>query len=418
MAKYTRLRGTADFIPPYSELLRSVEEEIVDIVRTFGFKEIITPILERRELFTRSIGETTDIVEKEMFSFKDKGGREVVLRPEGTAPVVRAYVEEGVYAKERLTRYFYRGSFFRYEKPQAGREREFHQIGVEALGSKNPYLDAEIIYLGDQIIRRLNITNFILELGSVGCLKDREKFVERLRKTLRNEISSLCEDCKRRIEQNPLRVFDCKVEGCKEVSKRLPSILDTLCDNCKSHLQKVEKILEELKVPYHLHPHLVRGLDYYTGITFEFQHTLMGAQNTLLAGGRYDNLVEEIGGPHTPACGFALGLERILIALQKERKEKKGKSGIKVFICYVSENEFLPAFHLTQDLRKEGITSDLDYSGKNLKHQLKLANRLKAEYSIILGEDEVKEGKLLLKNMDSGEQKLLSKKETIKILKQ
>ncbi|NOZ63745.1 MAG: histidine--tRNA ligase [Caldiserica bacterium] len=417
MAKYTRLRGTTDFIPPQSEILRNTEEKIIKTIKNFGFREIITPILERKSLFTRSIGETTDIVEKEMFSFKDKGGREVVLRPEGTAPVVRAYVEEGIYGRQKFVRYFYRGSFFRYEKPQAGREREFRQIGVEVLGARNPYLDAEIIYLGDKILRKLAITDFTLELGSVGCLPDREKFVGKLKAALGNSIDSLCNDCRRRTEQNPLRIFDCKVEECRKLAENLPSLLDNLCNDCKNHLQKVENTLKELQVPYHLHPHLVRGLDYYTGITFEFQHNLLGAQNTILAGGRYDNLVEEIGGTYTPACGFALGLERILMAIKAEGKKISDGNEVQAFVCYVSEREFLPAFHLTQELREKGIASDLDYSGKNLKHQLKSANRVEAKYSLILGEDEIKKGKVLLKNMDTGEQKLLSKEEVIGIFK-
>ncbi len=418
MAKYTRLRGTTDFIPPQSEILRSTENKITETIKTFGFREIITPTLERKALFTRSIGETTDIVEKEMFSFKDKGGREVVLRPEGTAPVVRAYVEEGIYGRQKFVRYFYRGSFFRYEKPQAGREREFHQIGVEVLGCRSPYLDAEIIYLGVKILETLAIKDFTLELGSVGCLQDRKAFVEKLKVSLGNRVDLLCKDCKRRTEQNPLRIFDCKVKECRKLAEHLPSLLDNLCNDCKNHLHKVENTLKELHVRYHLHPHLVRGLDYYTGITFEFQHNLLGAQNTILAGGRYDNLVEEIGGAYTPACGFALGLERILLALKEEGKTPADRNGIQAFACYVSEKEFLPAFCLTQELRKRGITSDLDYSGKNLKHQLKSANRVKAKYSVILGEDEIKEGKVLLKNMDTGEQKLLSKEEAIEIIKQ
>ena len=417
MPEYRKLRGTTDFFPPSSTMLREIEEEIIKVIKLFGFKEIITPVIEKKNLFTRSIGESTDIVEKEMFSFEDKRGREIVLRPEGTAPVVRAYVEGGEYSKKKVARYFYRGPFFRYEKPQAGRQREFHQIGVEILGSESPYLDAEIIFLAYQILKKIGLSSFVLQLGSVGCIKDRKTFVEKIRKILIEKRDLLCEDCKRRVVKNPLRVFDCKVEGCKKVAQGLPSLIDNLCDNCKEHLNKVEECLKELKVSYHLHPHLVRGLDYYTGITFEFQHNLLGAQNTILAGGRYDNLVKEMGGPSIPACGFAIGLERILIALEKEGKKRKEKEELKVFVCYVSEKEFLPAFYLTQELRENSISSDIDYSGKMLKYQLKLADKSEAKYSIILGENEIKEGKILLRNMENGEQKLLEKEEAINILK-
>ncbi len=418
MEVYQRLRGTKDYFPPQSEIFREVESRIVNIIKLFGFREIINPTLERKELFTRSVGESTDIVEKEMFTFVDKGGREVVLRPEGTAPVVRAYVEEKIYKKESVSRFFYRGAFFRYERPQAGREREFHQIGVEVLGYAHPFIDAEIIILGDLILKSLGLQNYSLELGSVGCFKDREKFRNFIRKELAQIQEELCADCQRRVVKNPLRIFDCKVEKCKKIASKLPSLLDALCERCGKHFETVSEILNSMGVKHHQHPHLVRGIDYYTSITFEFQHKSLGAQNTLLAGGRYDQLVEEMGGPSIPACGFALGMERILLALEEEGKLPEVKDGIEVFVCYISEKELPYAFSLLTALRKEGISGEMDYKRKSIKSQLKRADKRKAKLSLILGEEEVKKGEVTVRDMRSGEQFAVKKDEVVNFLRE
>ncbi len=417
MTFYQKLRGTRDYLPPESETFRLVEEKVVEVINLYGYREIITPLLERKELFIRSVGETTDIVEKEMFTFRDKGGREVALRPEGTAPAVRAYLEGKIHKKEKFSRFFYRGSFFRYERPQAGREREFHQIGVEAIGEGSPHLDAEIISLGDTILKTFNLKDYTLELGSVGCVEDRKKFILRIKENLETKKETLCEDCMRRLKKNPLRIFDCKREKCMEVARELPSLLESLCDRCSEHLNRVRNLLENLRISYHLHPHLVRGIDYYTSTTFEFQHNLLGAQKTILAGGRYDNLVEELGGISLPACGFALGVERLILALNKEEKLPSSFKKMDIFVCYISEREFDYSFLLLENLRKEGLRGEMDLSGKNLKKQLKKASDLGVKFSLIVGEEEMKKGTVMVKDMEKGVQEEVTREEIVSFLK-
>jgi len=416
---YKSLRGTRDRIGKEAEEFHLIEEKARKLFQTFAFREVRTPLIEETGLFVRSIGESTDIVEKEMFSFQDKKGRNISLRPEGTAPVVRAYLEKEIYKQESMSRFYYIGSFYRYERPQAGREREFHQVGVEVLGSSHPATDAEIIYLGYLFLRSLGIKNFKIWLGSVGCRKDRESFKEKILKILRSKENLLCKDCRRRMKVNPLRVFDCKVKECQKVVSSLPSLLDSLCEDCRLHLEEVKGFLKELAVPFQLHPSLVRGLDYYTRTTFEMEFPLLGAQKTLLAGGRYDHLVEELGGPSIPACGFAAGVERLIVAREKEgRIELPSFSRPLVYLCYVDKKFFREVFLLTQELREKGISSEMDYLGRSLKAQLRNAHRLGVKYSLIIGEEESEKGVVKVKDMEAGKEEEVKRERIEKFLRE
>ena len=391
------------------------EPEARSILEAFGYQEIRIPLFEQTALFSRSIGEETDIVSKEMYTFPDRKGQLLSLRPEGTAPVVRAYLQHNLQMDPNGHKLYYMGPMFRYERPQAGRTRQFHQIGAECFGPSDPEVDAEQVILLYHLFKRLWMTKgtsmfqerkapFQVQLNTLGCQSCRPGFRELLKERLRTRVSGLCQDCQKRFESNPFRILDCKNPGCKDLIEDIPSIMDHLCDACKTHFQAVGDLLEGAEIPYLLDPHLVRGLDYYTRTTFEFTSHLLGAQNAIAGGGRYDLLVESFGGPSTPACGFALGMERLILALNETPSEKgESRQGF-CFMAYIGIEAKKKGFELVNRLRLMGMPIDMSYQEGSLKSQMKQANRLGSVYTLILGEDEISKGRIVLKHMASGEQ--------------
>lgn len=397
-------KGTKDILPQTIKYWYYLEKTIREVCKGYGYEEIRTPIFEHTELFNRGIGDTTDIVEKEMYTFNDKGGRSITLRPENTAAVVRAFIEHKLFADNPLVKLFYIGPMFRYDKPQAGRFRQFQQFGAEALGLPGPDVDAEIIMLAITFLQKLGLQELALQLNSVGCPVCRPVFREKLQEFFKDKIDNLCPDCKSRLERNPLRILDCKNERCQEVIKDAPSLTNYLCDECETHFSKLQQMLKAVGVDYVLNDRLVRGLDYYTKTAFEIQYTPLGAQSAVCGGGRYDGLVQECGGQPTPAIGFAVGLERVLWALENQKLLPEIKESQDVFVIYAGENTQLPAFEFVTKLRQNSLKAQMDFSGRSLKSQLKLANRLNANYVIIIGEDELNKGVVTFKNMQTSEQ--------------
>ena len=393
-----------------------VEQKVRELCSRYGYKEIRTPMFEHTELFLRGIGETTDVVEKEMYTFTDRGGRSVTLRPENTAAAVRAYLQNKLYADADLTKLFYIGSMFRYDRPQAGRLREFHQFGVEALGGDNPAVDAEIILLAVNFLQSLGLQELELSLNSVGCPNCRPVYRKRLQEFFADKLDGLCEDCRSRYDRNPMRILDCKVEGCKKLSIGAPEITDCLCDDCREHFVKVQELLTSAGVSFKLDPRLVRGLDYYTKTAFEVQYAPLGAQSAVAGGGRYDGLIEEIGGKPTPAVGFAVGLERVLLALEKQALLPEQADAMDAFVVGLGEAAQPAAFRLLADLRAAGLSAGMDFAGRSMKAQMKQANKANAHFALILGEDEVKESAVMLKNMQTSEQHKIAIDEVIKKL--
>ena len=409
-------RGTKDILPDTVAQWLYLEERIRDICRCYGYREIRTPIFEHTELFLRGIGETTDVVEKEMYTFPDRGGRSLTLRPENTASAVRSYLQNKLYAAESIVKLFYMGSMFRYDRPQAGRYREFHQFGVEALGEINPSVDVEIILLAIEFLRSLGLEALVLHLNSVGCPKCRPAYREKLQDFFSPKMKELCTDCQSRFARNPLRILDCKKEHCHALSQGAPRITDCLCDECKTHFDKVQSYLKELDIPFELDSNLVRGLDYYTKTAFEVQYTPLGAQSAVAGGGRYDGLVEEIGGDATPGIGFAIGLERVLLALEKQELLPEMEENVDVFFVALGEAAEKTSFKLMQKVRAAGLAAAMDFAGRSLKAQMKQANKKKSRFVAILGEDEVKDTLVTLKNMKTSEQKKIVFEELIPML--
>ncbi len=413
-SKQTQLkspRGTFDILPPESAYWERVEGKARELFYLFNYMEIRTPIFEDTALFERSIGKDTDIVAKEMYTFHDRKGRLLTLRPEGTAPIVRAYIEHGMAMKGGLIKLFYMGPFFRYERPQAGRNRQFYQLGAEALGSDSPALDVEVINLSVRFLTSAGISNLKVLLNSTGCPSCRLDYVKKLREYFKPMVDLMCGDCRRRVVSNPLRILDCKKEPCIEVKKNAPRLLDYICGECGEHFSSVKDYLEGSGIEFSLDPFLVRGLDYYTRTSFEIIHHSLGAQNALAGGGRYDCLVREFGGSRTPAVGFACGLERVLSASMKEPAFIGGRKGVSVFAGAVEEKYDKNAFNLVSLLRSEGISCDMDYQRRNLKSQLRIADRMKAGFAVIVSQD------FTLRNMETGEQKTLTAGEIVKLLK-
>jgi histidyl-tRNA synthetase len=405
---YKTLPGFKDILEEEYEEWLSFIEAAREIFHSYNFFGIETPILEAKALFSRSIGEFTDIVDKEMFEFIDRGGREVALRPEGTAGIVRAYVENGYYSKS-LTKWYYMGPMFRAEKPQKGRYREFHQIGVEVIGSYEPFYDFEVIKLANELISLLGIEDYTLHINSIGCKKCRLKFKEALLESLLPHRDALCDDCKRRLTRSPIRVLDCKKEGCRSITKKYaPKIRDYLCDDCKRHYERVKTYLEKAQIKYVEDDFLVRGLDYYTKTTFEFKSSLLGGQDTFIAGGRYDYLVGEIGGHERGAVGFAGGLERMFLLKKRSLFPRKKK----MFVVYQEEDYKDYAFMVLEQVRSmRRYVVDWFPSGGRIQKQLRKADRLGFDYAIIVGEDEVRDGKISLKDLHTGEQRLIDLEE-------
>ena len=401
-------RGTKDILPEQVENWVELENKIREICKIYGYEEIRTPIFEHTELFKRGIGEGTDVVDKEMYTFTDKGDRSITLRPENTAAVVRAYLQNKLYADGGLVKLFYIGSMFRYDRPQAGRLREFHQFGVEALGEKNPAVDAEIILLAWDFLKNLGLEDLKLKINTVGCPKCRPIYRQKLQEYFSEYKDELCADCQKRLEKNPLRLLDCKVDGEKHFVEDAPKIETCLCDECREHFDKVQKFLQAAKVDFEINSRLVRGLDYYTKTAFEIQYTPLGAQSAVAGGGRYDGLVEEIGGNSTPGIGFAMGIERILIALEKQNLLKQEKNSVEIFIVAQGDSAEIFAFEILTELRRKNIFAAMDFAKRSIKAQMKQAAKSGAKFALIIGEDEVNSASVTLKNLETSEQEKIS----------
>ena len=400
-------RGTRDILPGQVDSWIEVENKIRTICKSFGYEEIRTPIFEHTELFQRGIGEGTDVVDKEMYTFTDRGDRSITLRPENTASAVRAYLQNKLYATNNLQKLFYIGSMFRYDRPQAGRLREFHQFGVEALGEKNPALDAEIILLAWDFLKSLGLEDLKLKINTVGCPECRPVYRQKLREYFSDYREELCDDCKNRLEKNPLRLLDCKVDAGKDFMQDAPLIFTCLCDDCKEHFDKVQEFLQAAKVDFEIDSRLVRGLDYYTKTAFEIQYTPLGAQSAVAGGGRYDGLVEEIGGSPTPGIGFAAGIERILIALEKQNLIKSQQEKFDAFIVTVGSEAEVFGFEILSELRRRNISATMDFGKRSIKAQMKQAAKV-ATFALIIGDDEVKTSTVTVKNLETQEQENIS----------
>ncbi|BAF59229.1 MAG: histidine--tRNA ligase [Pelotomaculum sp.] len=400
----TRPRGTNDILPGEVEKWQYIESQFRRICREYGYGEIRTPVFEHTELFLRGVGDTTDIVEKEMYTFTDRGGRSITLRPENTAPAVRAYLENRLYAGPQPVKLFYAGPMFRYDRPQAGRFRQFHQLGVEVFGSHDPAVDAEVMAMAMDFYGRLGLKNLELHINSVGCPVCRPLLRRRLQDYFRPHLERLCKNCRSRFDKNPLRVLDCKEAACAEIGADAPFAIDCLCESCLEHFEKVKKYLELLNVSYTVNRRLVRGLDYYTHTAFEVTARDIGAQSSIGGGGRYNGLVEVCGGPPTPGVGYALGLERIILALRQQGIGLPGESGPEVFLATAGQAVMPEAFGLLFRLRSAGISADKDYLDRSLKAQMKYAGKIGARYAVIIGESELKQGTVLVRDMAAGEQ--------------
>ncbi|MFH0845260.1 MAG: histidine--tRNA ligase [Pseudomonadota bacterium] len=395
--EFITIKGFKDILPDEVGTWQRLELEARKVFRCFGFKEIKPPILEKTELFSRSIGEDTDIVAKEMYSFKDIKERDLTLRPEATASVVRAYIQHRLYEKNPVQKLFTIGPMFRHERPQKGRLRQFHQINAEILGDPGPRSDADLIVMAMALLESLGLSSVTLNLNSLGCPACRISFKQDLQGYLSQKADDLCPDCKKRAHTNPLRVFDCKVETCTSLFSDAPSILDYICEDCQGHFHSLQDYLSNSEIPFVLNPKLVRGLDYYTRTTFEIQTSELGAQNAIAGGGRYDGLVTLLGGPDHPAIGFAMGMER-LVALLGEGKDQDAESPA-LFIAALGEQAERVVFKWISDLRRSGIWVEMDYATKGLKGQMKKADRLGAERVVIIGDNELTSGKAILRDM-------------------
>ncbi len=398
-------KGTQDILPGDISKWYYVEDVIKEILNKYGYIEIRTPFFEYTDLFVRSIGESTDIVTKEMFTFPDRKGRSLTLRPEGTAPVVRAYLENSMNRISKVIKLFYLGPMFRCEKPQSGRFRQFNQFGIEIIGTQAPAADAEVILTALDVYKKLGLKNLEILINSVGCKRCRADYIQKLKKYLENKKDFLCSECKERYTKNPLRVLDCKKDDCKEIIEEAPVIIDNLCQECESHFTEVKSYLNDQKIIFYEDPRLVRGLDYYTKTAFEIVSGKLGAQNSIAGGGRYDDLVEELGGSPTPAVGFAAGMERMIIALDQQKVALPPKKGLDIFVAKVSEKNQDRAFRLLQQIRNANLSADMDYSGGSLKSQMRIANKIKARYTVIVGEEEISKNMVILRNMHTKEQK-------------
>ncbi len=406
--KIKAINGVKDILPDEIVYWQKIEKTARDIFRRFGIYEIRLPILEKTELFARSIGEATDIVEKEMYTFVDKG---ITMRPEITASLLRAYVEHALQVRQPVQRLFSIGPVFRHERPQKGRQRQFHQVDVEIVGAQEPQVDAELMAMGQMLLNELNL-DVSLEINSLGCPECRPDFRKKLIACLHERHDSLCDDCKRRIEKNPLRVLDCKQQGCRAMVQEAPSIVENLCSPCEEHFAAVRQQLDRLEVSYTLNRFMVRGLDYYNRTTFEFLTTDLGAQAAVAAGGRYDGLVEELGGPKkTPGIGFAMGMERMVLLMQQQEGQQEGKGGADIFVAALGEQAIAFAAPLVHQLRKLGLQAAMDYSNRSLKAQMKQAGRLNAGFTLIIGEQELEQGRGILRNMNTQEQNEFSLEE-------
>ncbi len=414
---YKAPRGTTDLWGEKLAYLRFIEETARHIFPLYRYEEIATPIFEETALFSRSIGEDTDVVEKEMYTFLDQKGRSLTLRPEGTAPVVRALIEHHIYRESGILKYFYFGPMFRYERPQAGRQRQFYQLGYEAVGSDDPSLDAEVIVLARHLFKELQLKNFSFRLNNIGCEKCRIIFRNKLEEFIRDKLKGLCPDCQRRSGRNIFRVLDCKRESCRIVLDEAPKSIDFLCEKCRLHQEKLEDYLRGVLIPYTIDGKLVRGLDYYTGTVFEVTHASLGAQDAIGGGGRYDNLIKELGGPSIPATGFACGVERLIIALEKENILLPSKNVLDAYIVILEEEGKSKSFVLAAQLRREGLNIEIGYGKRSLKGELRKADKAMARFIIIIGAEELKDGQVTVKCMGDGTQERVSQEKLQEYLK-
>lgn len=394
------IRGFSDILPPATRRWRMLEERAREVLEGFGFSEIRVPILEKAELFSRSIGTETDIVEKEMYTFEDRGGDLITMRPEATASIVRAYIEHKMYAADPMAKLYSIGPMFRHERPQKGRYRQFHQINVEVFGISHPMIDAEVMAIVMHYVSLVGAAGCRLQVNSLGCPRCRLPYTKNLRAFLSDHLPHLCEDCRRRMERNPLRAFDCKVQGCQDIMSEAPLVSDYLCTECADHFAAVRNYLEALGIAYEPNPRMVRGLDYYTKTAFEVVAGGLGAQNAVAAGGRYDHLVAALGGPDIPGIGFAIGIERLLLVLPDESLPP----GPSLFIAALGEGPQREAFSLSYKLNQVGARTMIDYEGRSLKAQMRRADKFGAHYVLIIGEDEQRSGKAILRDMKEKKQ--------------
>ncbi|MFH1655484.1 MAG: histidine--tRNA ligase [Candidatus Omnitrophota bacterium] len=413
--KFSAPRGTKDILPHEAKICHELERRARHIFANFNYNEIRTPIFEDVGLFNRSLGQNTDIVEKQLLRLKSEGKNEFVLRPEATASIVRAFIEHDIPVKETFSKYFYIGPMFRGERPQKGRLREFFHIGAEAIGISNPYLDSEVISLAINLMKGFGIEEYKLKINNLGCKKDKEKWSKLLRAALKDKIEDFCGLCKKRFDRNVFRILDCKNKNCKETLKNLELAENHICSDCADYFKRVLINLKTLGIAYELSPFLVRGLDYYTGTVFEITHRALGSQDALGAGGRYDNLMSQLGGPDLGATGFALGLERIILAL---KKKPDTPDAIDAYLIALDKQVYQPAFLLLDKLRKEKISSDINYYERaSLKSQMRSANKAGAKFVIIIGDEEIKTGSVSLKDMSTGKQEKIKSEQIIKELK-
>ena len=399
------IKGTKDTLPSESYKLQYIEQAALDTAKAYGFHEMRTPVFEYTELFDRSVGETTDVVQKEMYTFNDKGDRSITLRPEGTAGAVRAFLEHGLFNEPLPQKVCYLTSCYRYEKPQAGRLREFHQFGIECFGAASPIADAEIIALANSYFNFIGIEKLAVEINSIGCPECRKKYSEALKAYFEDRKGDLCETCLSRLERNPMRILDCKSPVCSEIASGAPVVLDYICDDCRDHFEKLKQYLEVLGISYTVNPQIVRGLDYYTRTVFEFVSLDEKTKGLVLGGGgRYDGLIEELGGASMPACGFAMGLERLLIAMEESGIPFPEAPKCNLSIVSAGENALLKALSLSAELRSQGYSVNIDTVGRSIKAQMKYANKINSEFTVVIGDNELENGTAMLKCMEDGTQ--------------
>ncbi|WP_090438577.1 histidine--tRNA ligase [Natronincola peptidivorans] len=409
-------RGTQDVLPAEVYKWHYVENTVREVAKNFGFTEIRTPVFEHTELFVRGIGDTTDVVEKEMYTFEDRSGRSITLKPEGTAPVVRSFIEHKLYTEPQPTKLFYIIPVFRYEKPQAGRYREHHQFGVEVFGAINPSVDAEVINLAMTIYKKMGIEKLELRINNIGCPKCRKDYHQQLQQYLKDRLEHLCTTCQSRFERNPMRIIDCKSDKCQEQIQDVPLMLHHICKECEDHFEGLKRYLKASEIDYIVDAKIVRGLDYYTKTAFEIITDEAGKKGTLCGGGRYDKLVEDCGGPTTPGVGFGMGLERAILSLDTQGIEIPKPKTFDVFIVTMGEAANLKGFEILNKLRAVGLKADQDHMNRSVKAQFKYADKMMADYSIIVGEDELAKGIVILKNMTNGEQETISIQEIDSLL--
>ena len=404
MALITKaIKGTKDVLPNESYKNQYIEATCLGVAENFGYKEMRTPVFEHTELFQRGVGDTTDVVQKEMYTFDDKGGRSITLRPEGTAGAARAFLENGLSNEALPQKICYLTSCYRYEKPQAGRLREFHQFGIECFGATSPLADAEMISLAKQIFDELGVKDLHLELNSIGCPECRAEYHKALKEYFSQYKDKLCDTCNDRLERNPMRILDCKSPVCSEIAKGAPVVLDYLCDECREHFQKVKSYLDAANIEYIVNPQIVRGLDYYTKTVFEFVSDAIGSQGTVCGGGRYDGLLEELGGQHTPSLGFGMGLERLQLVMEAQGCNFPEPSRPDLFIVAMGEKATLKAVEIAKDMRDEGFSVVYDLNGRSLRAQMKYADKLGAKFNVVIGDNEVENKVVSLKDMATGE---------------